>query len=251
MSYEDILKTVFPEAAAGGFSRVDGTVAFYNRVQALLRPDMVVVDYGAGRGAAFTEDRCPYRRELRTLRGKVAKVIGLDVDPVVKNHPALDEAIVLEPGRPLPLADGSIDLIVADFVLEHIPDPDGCARELDRILRPGGWLCARTPNRWNYVAIASRLIPKRLHDVVLGRLQPDRKSEDIFPAYYKMNTLSELRRLFPDSRYHDCSYTISAEPAYLPRKPWIWRTALLVDALLPAGLRSNILLFVQKRRSAA
>ena len=42
--------TLFPESYAGGFSRVDGTVQFYMRVRALLRPDDTVLDLGAGRG---------------------------------------------------------------------------------------------------------------------------------------------------------------------------------------------------------
>ena len=46
----DPLTRFYPESAAGGFSRNDGTVAFYQRVQALLRPDSVVIDFGAGRG---------------------------------------------------------------------------------------------------------------------------------------------------------------------------------------------------------
>ncbi len=242
----DFRSRLFPEIAAGGFSRLDGTVQFYNRVNALLRPDMVVLDFGAGRGAGLVENRCEYRRSLQMLRGKVARVVGVDVDPAVRDNPGLDEARLVAPDDPLPFEDGSVDLVLADFVFEHIEHPERCARELDRILRPGGWVCARTPNRWNYVAVAARLIPESLHGRVLGRVQPERKREDVFPAFYRMNDRRTLRRLFPAPRWRDCSYCMSAEPAYLPRRTWVWRTALFVDALLPAGLQSNILVFLQK-----
>lgn len=242
---DDVLLRLFPEVGAGGFTRVDGTVQ-YNRVNALLRPEMVVLDFGAGRGAGLVDNRCAYRRSLQMLRGKVARVIGIDVDPAVCTNPGLDEAIVLGAKDPLPLADASIDLVLADYVFEHIEDPHRCARELERVLKPGGWICARTPNRWNYVAVAARLVPERLHAGVLRRVQPERKQEDVFPAFYRMNDRRALRRLFPAPRWRHYSYCISAEPAYVPRRAWLWRLALFLDALMPEGLQSNVLAFLQK-----
>ena len=59
---------------------MDSTIQFYERINALLQPDFVVLDFGAGRGASHSEDRVRYRRELRNLRGKVREVIGADID---------------------------------------------------------------------------------------------------------------------------------------------------------------------------
>lgn len=49
------VERLFPEVSAGGFTRMDGTVEFYTRVNALLRPDMTVLDFGAGRGAGLVD----------------------------------------------------------------------------------------------------------------------------------------------------------------------------------------------------
>jgi hypothetical protein len=103
----------YPEVAAGGFSRVDGTVAFFSRVHALLQPGDILLEFGAGRGAELLDDQAPYRRRLRMLKGKCARVIGVDIDPVVTQNPFLDEAHVLE-GPTLPFPDTSIDIIVSD-----------------------------------------------------------------------------------------------------------------------------------------
>jgi len=140
----------FPETAAGGYSRVDGTVEFYGRVNALLQPHMTVLDFGAGRGAGIQDDLVPYRRSLRTLKGKCKRVIGVDVDDAVVGNPGLDESYVIEPGGRIPLENESVELIVSDATFEHITDPSPVTKELDRVLKPGGWLCARTPNRWGY-----------------------------------------------------------------------------------------------------
>ena len=72
-----LLQRFYPEARFGGFSDVDGTITFYTRVQAMLSPDSVVLDVGCGRGAGLQDDSVVYRRELRRLRGRCQRVIGI------------------------------------------------------------------------------------------------------------------------------------------------------------------------------
>src|ERR1017187_7270627 len=91
------LRRGYPEAQFGGFSDVDGSVAFYARISALLTPEMSMVDFGCGRGAQ-AEDTVVYRRNLRIFRGRVRKVVGVDVDPVGSNNPTIDEFRLLTPG---------------------------------------------------------------------------------------------------------------------------------------------------------
>ena len=61
---QQLFDSFFPEARFGGFSRLDGTVAFYTRVQALVHPDMTVVDFGCGRGA-YRDDSVAILRQMR------------------------------------------------------------------------------------------------------------------------------------------------------------------------------------------
>ncbi len=49
----------------------------------------------------------------------------------------------------LPLAPGTIDLVVAADVIEHVPDPAAFAASCHRVLRPGGALWLSTPNRFS------------------------------------------------------------------------------------------------------
>jgi SAM-dependent methyltransferase len=48
----------------------------------------------------------------------------------------------------LPFADDTFDKVICSEVLEHIPDYRGALREIERVLRPGGLLCASVPRRW-------------------------------------------------------------------------------------------------------
>src|SRR5690606_39255374 len=133
-------------------------------------PDSVMLDIGAGRGQAHHDDPSTYRRSLRNFRGRVARVIGIDIDPVVATNPSLDEARVIENGV-FPVEDGIVDVAFSDYTFEHVSDPAAFAGEAERVLKPGGWLCARTPNRNGYISMASRLIPQALHGGVLRRAQ--------------------------------------------------------------------------------
>lgn len=245
-SLERRRRRTLPELAAGGFSRLDGTVEFHQRVNALLGPDAVVLDFGAGRGR-FVEEPLPFRRGLQDRRGTVGRLIGLDVDEAVQENPVVDEAHVIRVGEPLPLADASVDLVVSDFTFEHVDDPAWAGAELDRVLRPGGWICARTPNRWGLIALPARMVPNRLHDAVLTRVQPTKQARDTFPTRYRLNTPAALRRAFSLERFEHCSYTHESEPAYVGGSAAAWSLFRAVAALTPAPLRSMHLVFLRKR----
>lgn len=238
----------YTETAAGGYTRLDGDIAFFGRVQALLSelgPDAVVVDFGAGRGRA-SEDPVPYRRNLHDLRATDRRVIGLDVDPVVLENPLVDEAHIIEPGVRLPIPDASVDLIVSDFTFEHVDDPGPVAREFERILKPGGWVCARTPNKWGFIAIGARLVPNRLHVRALHTLQPGKHEVDTFPTRYRMNTRGALRRIFPAPAFEVHAYTTDYEPHLYAGQSRVLTSALWALRALPAPLRSMWVVFVRK-----
>lgn len=236
-----------PELAVGGYSAFDGTVEFYTRVGLLTTPQSRVLDLGAGRGAWFEDDASDFRRQVRLLRGRVAEVIGCDVDPAVKDNRAVDTAHVIVPGEPLPLASGSVDLVVSDYVFEHVEDPLALGQELNRVLRPGGWVCARTPTKYNYVCLAARLVSNLRHASVLRWAQPGRKAEDVFPTVYRLNNRSDLERAFPPALFEHHSYVYTFEPQYHFGRAWVYRALALAHRFLPASLHGNLYIFLRKR----
>jgi hypothetical protein len=44
--------------------------------------------------------------------------------------------------------------------------------------------------------------------------QPERKEEDVFPAFYRLNTRRDISRLFPEPRFRQASYYWDASPSY-------------------------------------
>ena len=244
------LARLYPEIGAGGFSRVDGTVEFYTRVNALLKPDFSVMDLGAGRGAQL-RGQGDYRTELAKLQGKVEKLIGVDVDDAVLDNPFLDEAHVISIGAPYPFPDNSFDLILSDWVLEHVANPDEFVAEVGRVLKPGGWFCARTPNRWGMIGIGANLVPNSAHKSILAKLQPGRKSEDVFPTVYRMNTMRRLSRAFPPEEWDNYSYITNSEPQYVQRSILAMRAVQLVWRLAPARFGSVFNVFMRRKARQA
>lgn len=240
---ESALARLYPELSAGGFVRSNQRLQFFSRVNALLSPDAEVLDFGAGRGK-WAEKEQGYLRQLCHLRGRCRRLVGADVDPVVLSNPDLDEAVVIEPGKKLPFADGRFDLIYAWAVFEHIEEPTFFADELARVLKPGGWLCAWTPYKWGYVSLGGRLVPSRLHRRVLQVVTPDRQEADTFPTFYRLNSFSAVRRYFPESRFSHHSYLSVSPPAYDANIVLLARFWQLWERLLPPR---SMHIFLQKR----
>jgi SAM-dependent methyltransferase len=236
----------FPEINVAGFSHADGSIAFYNQVAALLESHHTLLEFGAGRGEHVSDDPVTHRAQLSNFKGRVKRVVGFDVDPAVMDNPYVDSAVVGSPSGDLPFADGEFDLIVSRYVFEHVEHAERVASELMRVLKPGGTLCALTPNKHGYVALVARLIPNKLHADVVAKVQPGRLSVDVFPTRYRMNTLSDLRRLF--GPFGDVIvYRMSSEPAYYFGSKLVYAMFLFLHRVLPASLSTALHIFVRKR----
>jgi SAM-dependent methyltransferase len=176
------------------------------------------------------------RRELRILRGRCARVIGIDVDRAAAENRFIDEFRLIEPGGRWPVEDATIDFALADFVIEHVPDPDAFFAEVARVIKPGGHIGIRTINARSYVGIASRLVPSRLHAALLRRAQPDRESQDVFPTLYRCNTRKRLTAALERHGFDASVYTSEDEPSYLAFSAFSYRLGLLHRRLAPRAV---------------
>jgi SAM-dependent methyltransferase len=242
----DLNERFHPEAAFGGFTDLDGTITFYARVQELLPSDGVALDIGCGRGTQ-ADDPVEVRRDLRILRGKCERVIGIDVDPAAAENPFVDEFGLIEPGRPWPVETESVDLAIADFVLEHVEQPDAFFAEAARVLKPGATVAIRTINVRSYLGLASRLVPSRLHTGALRRVQPDRATEDVFPTVYRANTRRKLEAALDRGGFDAVVYGTEGEPSYLGFSRVAYRLGLAHRRLAPEALRVGLVAWARRR----
>ncbi|MEY4501949.1 MAG: hypothetical protein RIS52_1839 [Pseudomonadota bacterium] len=244
------LKKIHPELQIDNFSRLDGTITYFAFVWgAVMRTKAKkILDYGAGRGSEFhlfnEANGSLFKHNFIDLRSQGAELWVCDIDPAVLTHPASDHQLVFKPGEPLPYASESFDLINSEYVFEHVVDPEPVAQELLRILKPGGYLCARTANKYGYVTVAARLVPNNRHVGWLKRVMPQRHAEDVFPTAYKMNTVKDIKRLFPGCEVY--WYRDSAGPSYYFGNSLFYRLMLGVHKILPNWAATGLCFFIRK-----
>ena len=235
------------EAMLGGFTSSDGTIEFFNRINAILKPDFTVLDIGAGRGSWYHLETSEYRKKLRTIKGKVKEYVCADIDEVVLTNPTSDKNLMIRDNR-VPLEDESVDIIISDYVLEHVIDVAGFMNEISRLLRPGGYFCARTPHGMHYVSVFARLVRNTRHASALRFIQPTRRPEDVFPTAYRLNSLRQVRAVFHD--WENFSYLHCSEPRYFFGSRTIYRIFLFLHALAPKALTGNVFVFLRNERPA-
>jgi len=239
------LNRFYPESRFGGFSDCDGTIAFYNRVNALLKKDFVILDIGCGRGG-FLKDRVEFRLNLRQFKGKVKKIIGIDVDLKAKTNPDLDDFKLIQKGH-FPIASNSIDLCVCDYVLEHVEHPDLFFKECGRVLKKNGYFCSRTPNSWGYIGLASKIIPQRKHSSLLKKVQEKRLKRDVFSKFYRANSISRIRLFLKQNNFDYHVYGFSSEPAYSSFSRILYWMTIILHRFTPNFFKETIFVFARKK----
>jgi len=241
-------ESFYPESRFGGFTDVDAYVVFFTRVNTLLTPDAVVLDVGCGRGR-YADDPVTIRRQLRVLRGRCRRVIGIDVDPGAAHNPAVDEFRLLADGDgDWPVDSASVDLLLSVSVLEHVADPEHFFAECARVLRPGGYLCLRTTNVWSYSGLAARLIPSRHHAAVLRRLcMHPRPDDEVFPTRYRCNSVFRVRRMLTQYGFDHCAYGHQSQPTSLAFSRVSYAFGVLHQRYAPRFIKPTIFAFARKR----
>lgn len=144
-----------------------------------------VLEIGAGPSNAGS-------KYLSNLSGHL---VGLDIDPEVKQNKWLDEAHVYD-GQRFPLPDDHFDAVVSNWVNEHVENPEAHCREICRVLLPDGKYIFRTPNLYHYARMGARITPHWFHVLVANRLRNFQPGHhDPYPTYYRLNTRRRIRSL--------------------------------------------------------
>lgn len=237
----------YPESRFGGYTDSDSYVVFYTRVHSLLTPDSMVLDIGCGRGRA-ANDPVPVRRQLRMLKGRCRRVIGIDVDPAAAANPCIDEFRPIDAGpASWPVEDAAVDLALSNSVLEHVRDPDHFFAECRRVIKPGGFLCLRTTNALSYSGIAARLVPNRYHAEVIRRVYAHpRKEQDVFPTVYRCNTVFKLRRTLRRFGFDHCVYGYQSQPSSLAFSRFFYFFGVVHQHLAPGFVKPTLFAFARR-----
>lgn len=115
---------------------------FCNGWQQIDRPRVLIAGCGAGHEAVAIG------QELR------AEIDAVDVEDFVPSELKSLAGVRFQVASvcQLPFESNSFDAIFYHHVIEHVDDPVGSLKELDRVLKPGGWIFVGTPNRHRLIS---------------------------------------------------------------------------------------------------
>jgi len=143
-------------------------------------PFQSILEVGGGQGG------------LTTLLYPNAQITNLDLDPNFAQAPCNQKPnvkFVCGDATKLPFAEDSFDAVTMFDVLEHIPDDKTAISEAFRVLKPGGFLLASTPDksmwRFPYYSIFKPICPSEAS--VMAEWGHVRRGY----------TLNDLKSLFP------------------------------------------------------
>lgn len=195
-----------------------------------LRPGAHVLDAGCGRTT-----------RLAARRDRIERLIGIDIDAVAgAENRALDEFIAGDLCGRLPLADGSLDLVYANFVVEHLADPGAAFAQWRRVLRPGGALIVLTSNRASPLLAAAARIPERGR-VAIKRHGAGTAERDVIPVHYRANTPAELESSLAAAGFTAAeTHCVATLHRYAARAPAVAAALKLSERCLPPARRATV-----------
>jgi ubiquinone/menaquinone biosynthesis C-methylase UbiE len=186
----------------------------------------------------------PWRAEREANLMSRANVVGIDADrEALARHPHITKKAVGCLER-LPFNSSSFDLLTANVVMEHVKYPALALSEVFRVLRPGGSFIFRTPSANNYFVKIARLIPQR-PKVWLATLIERRKPEDVYPAYYRLNSAPAIAEICKMVGFTRVCITITKPRGVLRRAPLLAAIERAVTGSLGFD-EGNLIVEIQK-----
>jgi 2-polyprenyl-3-methyl-5-hydroxy-6-metoxy-1,4-benzoquinol methylase len=198
MTYEALIQTLYPRYREVGYF-------FKKYLDRYITPHTRLLDIGCGHQAFGDE----YYRRANWR-------VGIDPDrPALDRNSLMDEKVCCTIEN-IPEAVGTFDVMVAQWVMEHLPHPVTAMQRLRDLCRPGGYFIFMTTNVWSPLIALSSMLPTRFKKW-WRRGSLGINEADTFPTSYLMNTPGTIERILK---------TVS------PKWPWsMWRPYAIIHSI--------------------
>lgn len=146
----------------------------------VIREGHTVLDVGSGSGTdALIASR---------MVGPEGEVVGLDMTRAMRERlednarkMGAENVRVLDgTAESIPLPDASVDVVTTNGVLNLVPDKEKAAREMFRVLRPGGWLQCADICLGEEPSDACRSKPELWAECIVGATR-----EEVYLGYFR------------------------------------------------------------------
>jgi len=184
-----------------------------------LQENENVADVGGGKKPALTLIGSP--------NVKVNRYDGFDIDKseLKQAEQFYSETFILDLTKTNDIPSVKYDKVICISTLEHVNDTESAIKTLSLLLKPGGEVYIKIPNRRAIFTVLNRILDNDFKRKILHYVFPN-KSGDGFIAYYDRCTPSEIisignkcnMRLIEVKKYYRSSYFYFFTPLYL-----LWR----------------------------
>lgn len=136
----------YDEAESRGVNRLKSVIKRYPLLWTFLSYTIGTVMYAglSAKKAVHLSFQNSIKKNLRIInlgsgtRRYKQNIINVDIFPY-KNVDLVADA------RTLPFPDNSIDMVISEFLLEHVPDPENVVKEITRVTKSGGYVYIAVP----------------------------------------------------------------------------------------------------------
>jgi len=163
----------------------------FNRVLLqVLRPGLRWLEIGCGHSSFDKE--LPVS-EWQPVLSSLSLAVGVDNHFASLRRNREMPARVCADAVALPFRDGTFDLVSANMLAQHLPDPVAVLREIARVLRPGGKFLFQTTNTLNYQIALSRLANHGIQKSLTGWLE-HRPADEVYRLYHQLNGQRQIEK---------------------------------------------------------
>lgn len=198
-----------PEFKRGSyFFSAKTTLDIYNElVSSVINDGTVLLDAGCG------------KKSLMARHNPGASMaVGMDIsEEAIKRNRAFKFRITGDSYK-LPFRDERFNLVVSQWMIEHIERPETVMAEFHRVLKRDGHLIVVTNSLYHPMMLLSALLPAGFRDALKRRIFPSYIDEDTFPTYYKFNSLSTMDRVLTDAGFKKIFASYTGAPFFLFNK---------------------------------
>ena len=188
----------------------------------LIKPGVRLADIGAGEG--YFSQLIGQHVQSKLGLSPASVITACDIFPEYFRYRAVTCETIAADGR-LPYADASIDIACSLEVVEHVENQFAFARELFRILKPGGIAIVSTPNvlnvnsRWRNLHSGFAVL---FDPLMLSSTDPVHTSGHINPVPYYYLAYQLRRAGFTRTSVEYDRFKLSAQLLLIVCGPVIW-----------------------------
>jgi SAM-dependent methyltransferase len=156
---------------------------YWRILDRILVEKSMVLDPGAGK-----------KGMLSLFKGRHIVTVGLDLSyEDLKENQNLTFRVCGD-AQYLPFKSNCFDVIVSQWLLEHLSVPGLFIMESSRILRNHGNVLLVSNSLFCPLMFFNAIMPAKLRDWLKQQFLPREVEEDTFPTYYRANTHNQLKR---------------------------------------------------------